>query len=282
MEFIADSENMYKVFGDWSHKMRPDLERPIKLGGAVTTVLELSRFVAVQCAEMHAYFWMNKEFVEKNKSWVMRSDWFEGRNLKNYVSNVGMVAQIWPAAKNGYFKGTVTHKWDPSVKALIDASFKKATPEGFKAHWLREDFQWTCCHADNHPGNWVWDPKNKNVKMIDMELFGIGSGPMDIAVWLLMRIDVKWLRKYEKEIVELYYETLIEFGAKFGTSVSRETYPIEQCWKDYAIEGAGRMSFYIPQMCGFGQHVTADMEKTLKDFIERHGVTPENVAPATF
>lgn len=115
-----------------------------------------------------------------------------------------------------------------------------------------------------------------------MELFGIGSGPMDIAVWLLMRIDVKWLRKYEKEIVELYYETLIEFGAKFGTSVSRETYPIEQCWKDYAIEGAGRMSFYIPQMCGFGQHVTADMEKTLKDFIERHGVTPENVAPATF
>lgn len=32
------------------------------------------------------------------------------------------------------------HKWDPKVKAVVDASFDKATEEGFKKHFLKESF----------------------------------------------------------------------------------------------------------------------------------------------
>lgn len=140
MEYIDGTVNMFKAFGEWQFKQRPDLDRPISLGGVTTSVLELSRFVAKALGEMHAKFWMNKEFLEANKSWVARAPWFQGKDLKGYVESVGMIKSIWQYSKKRISKGCVTHKWDPKVKAIIDSSFDKATEEGFKAHFLREGF----------------------------------------------------------------------------------------------------------------------------------------------
>lgn len=118
--------------------------------------------------------------------------------------------------------------------------------------------------------------------MIDMELVALGCGVSDLTTWMLIRADKVWRRKHEKEIVELYYETLIECGAKFGTCVNKESYPLEQCWKDYAYEGMGRMAFYFAQIPPyFNHHVTVDLEDAIADFITQHGVTVENVAPTS-
>lgn len=229
MEFISGSEETYKAFGTWKFKQRPNLERPIKLGGTLTTVIDLTRQAVKSMAEMHAYFWKNKEFIDANKSWVARYDWFQGKNLDTtYPERVKMIKDLWTGwCQGGWVKGTVTYKFHPKVKEIIDASYAKSTPEGFKQYYLREDFPWTCTHGDTHPANWVFDPKKSSLIMIDMELFGIGHPMNDVASWMMIRTDKNWIRKYEKEVIELYYETLIEFGAKFGTSVTRETYTLE-------------------------------------------------------
>lgn len=135
------------------------------------------------------------------------------------------------------------------------------------------------CHKDAHPGNYVFDPKKNQVCVIDLELTGLGSGPMDLAVFMVVRSDPVWRRKYEKEIVEAYYEALIEKGAEHGR-VTRETYPIEKCWKDYALYGFAKLMMYITQLpSALGHHVIDDLEKSVNSFIEDHGITPENVPP---
>ena len=116
MEFIRGSEDTFKIFGTWKHKQRPDLDRPFKLAGNVTTVIDLTRQVAKSMAEMHAYFWMNKDFIEANKSWVGRTDWFEGRNLKKYTESVNMLKGFWTTwCKSHCVKGTVNYDFHPRV-----------------------------------------------------------------------------------------------------------------------------------------------------------------------
>lgn len=97
---------------------------------------------------------------------------------------------------------------------------------------------------------------------------------------MVFRTSPEWRQKYEQEIVELYYETLLESGAKYGTNLSRESYPIAQVWKDYADFGALRMVFYYSfDVQFFYRHVALDIERSFKSFIVQHNVTPENVPP---
>lgn len=181
----------------------------------------------------------------------------------------------------GATSGVVMQKWDPKINALIDATFKKATEAGFKDFYLSNDFHWTLMHGDGHPGNFVWNPKKKQVVMIDMELVGLGNGMMDLCTWMLIRTDPKWRRAHEKEIVELYYETLIESGSKDGADrISKESYTLDQCWKDYALCGFARYCFYITQIpMSFKNHVAQDAYNGLVDFVAQHNITVENVPP---
>ena len=97
---------------------------------------------------------------------------------------------------------------------------------------------------------------------------------------MFFRTSPEWRQKHEKEIVELYYQTLIECSTKFGTNVTSESYPIEQCWKDYAHFGAMRMVFYFSVVtCLVKGHVVIDMEKSIKSFITDHNVKPEDMPP---
>ena len=94
-----------------------------------------------------------------------------------------------------------------------------------------------------------------------------------------MRTSPAWRRKYEKEIVELYYSTLIEYGEKNGR-LTKDSYPIERCWKDYAFFGMNREIFYLP-LCMFAPEGFWMKEKceTVLAFIEDHNITAENVQP---
>lgn len=46
IENIEGAKNLFEVFGSWKVKMRPDLERPIKLGNDSVTAIEMVRHVA--------------------------------------------------------------------------------------------------------------------------------------------------------------------------------------------------------------------------------------------
>lgn len=122
-------------------------------------------------------------------------------------------------------------------------------------------------HGDMHPGNAIWDPSKSKLVLIDFEMMGLGSGPTDLAIWIAVRSSPAWRRKYEKEFVELYYETLISWGEKSG-KLSRESYTLEQCWYQYKFDGAAKLLMYfllLPVLSN--DHFTKDMEVGLKAFL---------------
>ena len=107
----------------------------------------------------------------------------------------------------------------------------------------------------------MWDYTKKQVCMIDFEIMGIGPGPMDLCSFIYFaRPRSDWIEKYEKELVELYYQTLLESAAKAdGAVCTAESYPIEQLWKDYARYGFAKMIFYATGTTAqFGHHFAQD------------------------
>ena len=123
------------------------------------------------------------------------------------------------------------------------------------------------------------DPTLKQIMLMDMEICGIGSGPIDLCTFLLWRSPVEWRRKFEKQLVELYYETLIDYGQKKGT-LTRESYTLEQCWNQYKFDGAAHLICYLTSIgLFFPQHVMQATHDTMKAFFEDHLITTENIPP---
>ena len=188
--------------------------------------------------------------------------------------------------KKGLFGGSVILKWDPVVQKMMDNSLAKAkTGEEWKKEVIdNKDFQWTMIHGDSHFGNYIYHTEKKCPIMLDMECAGFGNGPCDLAVWMMLRTNPAWRRKYEDEILNLYYEGIIESAAKHeGANLTKESYTFEQMKFDYGHRGFARVVFYATGMATvFGQHVTEDLLANMKDFAEQHGVTAENVPAFIF
>lgn len=140
MEFIEGSKNLWGVFGSWSEKIRPDLERPITMGGCKVTAIDCARQIAKSFGELSGTFWMDKEFLAANKEWIHNADWFSGENLKYYDEIMGEFALVWGLVKKGVFKGCVTHKYDPKHNAVVDACIAKSKSKEFQAHYGSESF----------------------------------------------------------------------------------------------------------------------------------------------
>lgn len=58
----------------------------------------------------------------------------------------------------------------------------------------------------------LWDSSKKNVVFVDWEISGIERGPMDLVVFMALRMDLETRRAYEDELLELYYSRLIASG----------------------------------------------------------------------
>ena len=117
--------------------------------------------------------------------------------------------------------------------------------------------------------------------MLDFEIAGIGNGPSDLAIWMVMRTNATWRRKQEDEILKIYYETLIETATKHeNATLTRDSYTFEQCIHDYAYRGFARNIFYVILLgYGTGQHTSEHLFGNMKDLAEQYGITAENVPP---
>ena len=68
--------------------------------------------------------------------------------------------------------------------------------------------------------------------LLDWENVGIGSGPQDIGQFLISHMDPLLRAKVEREVVEVYYTSLVTWNPRIADEMT-----IEQCWKEYIIGG---------------------------------------------
>jgi thiamine kinase-like enzyme len=78
-------------------------------------------------------------------------------------------------------------KWDPLLVACLDASFAKISWDVFQDNI--KSTAWTLAHGDFHPANMMWDNAASRLVLLDWEVVGLGSGPQDLAQFLISHMD---------------------------------------------------------------------------------------------
>lgn len=79
IEYFEGAVSTMKAFGEWTTRMRVDMDRPIKIGNDRVTCLEFAKQAMVSLGAFHGHHWMDETFRDEN-DWIWRRDWHLGEN----------------------------------------------------------------------------------------------------------------------------------------------------------------------------------------------------------
>jgi hypothetical protein len=111
--------------------------------------------------------------------------------------------------------------------------------------------------------------------MLDWEMTGVGSGPQELAQYLISHMAPSQRRRCERALVREYYDTLLVTP---GSRVCGDAYAFDQCWREYVCGGSERWMWFVAllaSMCPAA--MTQRFVDQLWAFCVDHDVTPDNV-----
>jgi hypothetical protein len=207
------------------------------------------RQVVLKIADFHAYWWNSENLAS--------IPWMPGpRSAAAY-------------ALVGFYRGC----WDMAVNV---PEFLAALPKGGKEAGLKiyEYYQWmvedaapndhlTVTHFDFRGDNLFFDESNREdpVVVFDWGAASIYRGALDVAYLVGGSVSLELRRKVEKDMLNLYYNRLLERGVK--------GYPFEECLRDYL--GGLLVYAYIPVLAYSRLDLSSDRGKELARLLtERH------------
>lgn len=248
---------------------------PALLSKVPTTARLSAREIAldtfIQAAKLHRTFWGDRDLLTHN--WLRCSKWMIGESEDTFHASMRSAVDNWHATKARISEGTNGVKWDGHLIACMDASVAKVNFQDYVSA-LRSR-KWTLVHGDLHPANimWVWGDSDFNGKsvLLDWEVVGVGSGPQDLAQYLISHMEPSVRRSCERELVETYYKELI-----VGDQVA--DYSFEECWSDYRHGGLERWVWLLAllsTMCP--DSMNQYFQDQVAAFMLDHNITPENI-----
>lgn len=238
-------------------------------------------------ARMHAAFWGKPEI--RSIGWLRGSDWIRGEGEASWRASQMFAQGAWEKGK-AKLAASGEVRWPAGLVEALDASFARID-------WARavEEMQArsaTLVHGDCHPANMMWVPgasasgassaafsalaasaeTKGHVLLLDFEAVGVGSGPQDIAQYLISHMSPATRRACEGALVDGYYAELIARG------VDPATFSKDQCWAEYKSGGAERwvwMLGLLADLCP-ASWVQYFADQTHAFFVD-HGITAENI-----
>jgi len=104
-------------------------------------------------------------------------------------------------------------------------------------------YPWSLVHGDFYAGNFIYctDRSSDNLKLLDFEMLGCGSGAQDLGQYLWSNATPAFRRANEVRLVkEVYYQELVKHlpeGAYVPTA--------EQVFEEYKLGGLGRGIWFL-------------------------------------
>ncbi|KAI9030212.1 kinase-like domain-containing protein [Hyaloraphidium curvatum] len=247
-----------------------------KNGGPAATVLDVARDAFKTAARVHGTYWMDKDaLLAEGREWLRGARLYRpgGGGEDAWTAAQKTASDMWAAYKAQ--PGEQTAKFDPKLVELIDAAMAKVSYPSFLAEL--ETLQWTMGHGDFHPANALWC--FPGTVLVDWEMVGVGSGPQDLAQYLISHMDPAVRRENERELLEGYYKELL---AASDGRITAESYPFEACMRDYVQGGVARWVWMLPMCTRLPAPLVQYFQDQLAAFAFDHGVTPENVPMPRF
>ena len=145
---------------------------------------------------MHARFWQNQSFFDKNR-------WLNGRNLQveRFLGSVLAVSLM----KRGL---SLAGRLVPEV--IHEPALRYAANRAKMIALLNNVEHLTLTHYDCHPGNFFWNEKGPG--FLDWQLVRIGEGVGDIAYFLATSLAPEDRKIYEKKLLSDYLAVLKQLG----------------------------------------------------------------------
>eukprot|EP00727_Mastigamoeba_balamuthi_P004819 m51a1_g14335 hypothetical protein (479) ;mRNA; f:139038-140625 len=215
-------------------------------------------------AQLHAPYWGCRGLPEA--LWLRGSEWARGRGRESWEAAQAMGRECWQRGR-----GCPGVRWSPLLLACMDASFSRASWEAFRGADRRA---WTLVHGDFHPANAMVRPRpgapcDPEVRFIDFEVVGVGSGPQDLGQFAISHTEPAVRRAVEAEAVRAYHRALADAGVAVA---------FEECWDEYRSGGARRWVWllaYLSATCP--TRVVQFFQDQLSAFLVDHAITPETI-----
>lgn len=126
---------------------------------------------------------------------------------------------------------------------------------------------------------WVWGDDlaarsdGKSV-LLDWEMVGVGSGPQDLAQYLISHMDPVLRRDHEHDLVTAYYQELV--ATTTGEAIAAE-YSFADCWKDYqsGLERWVWLLAVLSTMCP--DNMIQYFQNQVAAFIHDHNIGPDTI-----
>lgn len=252
-------------------------------------------------AKMHRWYWGDKGLYEYR--WLAGVNRYspsseEDNGYTMWNEQQQMVANMWNMTKTK-MANSADHgfEFNEFMINCVEASLAKADWQTYLTKDLPSR-HWTLIHGDFHPANIYWmSPKATDSDIasrkatigepyfMDFEVFGLGTGPQDIAQYLISHMNPETRRECEAELMSVYYETLTtplahETNSNCDGRVlpSKESYPFEEFKKDYVNGGAERWIWLFALLTVYcPPKMTNYFHDQLYEFMKDHGVTAENI-----
>lgn len=243
------------------------------------TAFEVAARSFVEAAKMHRLFWQDESVL--NIPWLRGSDWVRGEGKESWETAQKTAVDYWKTTREKIDNGTCKVNWDSNLLECIEQALKNidwdAYQEGLKSR------PWTLVHGDFHPGNIMWifadEEKEEDYPlMLDWEMVGLGSGPQEIAQYLISHMPPADRKRDEDALLHIYYNALVDPANAGNASLTAESYSYEDCKKQFAEGGAQRWIWFLPllsSMCP--DMMTQYFQDQVSAFLVDHDLTKDNI-----
>jgi len=239
-----------------------------------TDVEVVSRQSFKDMARIHASFWKNEALKSVCFSWLRGNDWWNHKGQESFDRIQGDLTNTWARVKGKIDPSGLQDngvQWDLDFIKLIDASFSRISFEGY-TQWT-DKTPWTFVLGDCHPANALWVPGvplKDAVKFVDFEMVAVGSGPQDLAQYLISHMEPQKRKQCEKSLVRTYYDELISHGV--------QNFTWDECWMEYVRGGSERWIWLVAFMAPLlPKEMGTFFNNQVVMFCSDHGVTCDTI-----
>lgn len=192
---------------------------------------DMARKSFLMAAHMHARYWNDSSL--QTHEWLRMVRYTRGEDRAVWEGAHKVATEAWKKVREP--ENAAKFKWDNHLVSIVESSFSKISWENSEC--VQKKYPFTLVHGDFHPANMMYCPKEDSVVLLDWENVGIGSGPQDLAQYMISHTNKTIRKKLETELLGEYYEILTT-TPKY--KVSTTEFPYEMCQREFIFGGAER------------------------------------------
>eukprot|EP01125_Pyxidicula_operculata_P004061 TRINITY_DN1578_c0_g1_i1.p1 TRINITY_DN1578_c0_g1~~TRINITY_DN1578_c0_g1_i1.p1 ORF type:complete len:417 (+),score=97.55 TRINITY_DN1578_c0_g1_i1:23-1252(+) len=263
---------------NWGHDLKQKLSKVPNVDQL--TAVDIARATFIEIAKLHKFFW-KKEDILKN-SFLRGSQWVLGNGRESWEAAQNQAKSMWSAAKKKIESGESKVNWDNNLVQCLDAALVNVNWDDYAQS--TQKLPWTLVHGDLHPANciWLFSEDGKNVEnsfggrpvLVDWEMVGLGSGPQDIAQYLISHMNPKLRKENELSLLKSYYQEL----TSHTDNEHLKAYTFDECLDEYRRFGAGRWLWFVAYLSSIcPDNVVQYFQDQTAAFLTDHNLNQQNI-----